>query len=354
MVASPAFMIGAARPVIRTSGLSAICGQHVTDAPVAPASPSAATVTMTGSPGITLQTLLYEPNPTSSSISDKDEMCNRIYRQVFGNAYVMESERETLWKYESMYRCGQISVKEFVRAIALSETYRRRFFSCCGPFRSVELRFKHLLGRAPSRAEFSTHIKRQTDEGYEADVNSIIDSPEYEAAFGNDYVPGIQFKGTYLPNEEFNKMCSIYSSPGTTDKSLTIRASELGVDNANHVLSLDGAGIPSKLVSIAAGAPTAFTRVKRAIPSRPDLDIGVDVNASLIKPSASTEKSLQRKRVAICDGNYMYLTDEEAAEYTEQSLAGRVADSLAKSEAASAAAEIEALQAKIAQLSAVV
>lgn len=356
MVANPAFMIGAARPVVRTSGLSAVCGQRVVDASAAPAHPSAPKFTMTGSPGITLQTLLYEPNPTTSSIGDKDVMCNLIYRQVFGNAYVMESERATLWKYESMYRCGQITVKEFVRGIALSETYRRRFFSCCGAFRSVELRFKHLLGRGPTRAEFSTHIRRQTEEGYEADVNSIIDSDEYEAAFGDDYVPGIQFKGTYAPNNEFNDMCSIYSSPGTTDKSLTGRASELGIENANHVLSLDGAGIPSKLVAIAAGVPSSFTRVKRAIPSRPDLDIGIDVNASLIKPAPAVvnENAAPRKRVTICEGSYMYLTEAEAAEYAAQTLEAATGASLAKSEAAAAAAEIERLQSKIAELSAVV
>lgn len=356
MVASPAFMLGAAQPVVRASGLSAICGQRVSDAPVAPSAASAATLSMTGSPGITLQTLLFEPNPTPSSIGDKDMMCNLIYRQVFGNAYVMESERATLWKCESMYRCGQISVKEFVRGIALSETYRRRFFSCCGPFRSVELNFKHLLGRGPTREEFSVHIKRQTEEGFEADVNSIIDSPEYEAAFGDDYVPGIQFKGTYSPNEDFNRMCSIYSSPGTTDKSLTGRAAELGIDNANRVLSLDGAGVPSKLVGIAAGSATASTRVKRAIPSRPDLDIGIDVNASLIKPTPDVvnENAAPRKRFTICEGSYMYLTEAEVKEYEAQSLAGSRGTSLAKSEKAAAATEIERLQAKIAQLSAVV
>lgn len=355
MVATPAFMLGAARPVVLTSGLSAVCGSRA--APTAAAAPSRASVTMTGSYGITLQTLLYEPNPVPASVEDKDIMVTRIYRQVFGNAYIMEEEIADLYKAQSMFRAGQIPVREFVRACALSETYRRRFFTCCGPYRAVELNFKHLLGRGPThQEEISEHVRRTIEEGYEADINSYVDSPEYEERFGDDYIPGITFKGTYTSSFDFNNMCSIYSSPGTTDKSLTGRAKQQGTGNSNHVLSLDGAGIPSKLVATAAKYSAASTRVKKAIPSRPDLDIGVDVNASLIKPAPAfvNENAAPRKRVEIAMGNYMYLTAEEAESYTKQTSESSAGASLAKSEATAAKAEIERLQARIASLSAVV
>lgn len=348
-------MLGAARPVVLSSGVSSICGARA--APAAAHAPAKAAVSMTGDYGITLQTLLYEPNPVVSSVSDKDVMVRLIYRQVFGNAYVMEEEIADVYKAQSMYRAGLITVKDFVRAIALSETYRRRFFTCCGPFRAVELNFKHLLGRGPtSKEEISEHVRRTIEEGYEADVNSFIDSVEYDQRFGTDYIPGITFKGTYTSSLDFNNMCSIYSSPGTTDKSLTIRAKTQSTPNSNQVLSLDGAGIPSKLAATAAGQSSAFTRVKAALPLRPDLDLGVEVGQSLIKPyspSTNDQTTPAKKRVEISMGNYMYLTAEEAAVYNFNTVQETRAVRDTKSEAKAAKAEIARLQAKIANLSAV-
>nr|AAP80714.1 phycobilisome 27.9kD linker polypeptide [Griffithsia japonica] len=42
---------------------------------------------------ITLDTLVYHPTPTISGVEDKDLICYNVWKQVFGNAYVMESER---------------------------------------------------------------------------------------------------------------------------------------------------------------------------------------------------------------------------------------------------------------------
>lgn len=314
---------------------------------------------MVMAPGITLQNLIYVPSPVVSSIEDKETLCNLVVKQVFGNAYVMESEREEVYMAESMFRRGAIPLKEFVRACALSSTYRRRFFECCGPYRAVELNFKHLLGRGPnSQAEISEHVQRMVNEGFEAEINSYIDSIEYDQKFGEDDIPGMVFKGTYTPIEEFNRMCAIYSSPGTTDKSLTIRAKQIGVENPNTVLSLDGAGVSSKLVSLASEAkvPTPFTNVKKGIPSRPDLEHGVDVNVSLIQPTAPVvnEDSAPRKRFEVSMGNYMYLTEEEAEMFRAQNLEERQIESLVKAERQAASDEIERLQGRIDELSAVI
>lgn len=356
-MSTPAFMLGAARPVVLSSGVSSICGARAAPAAAhAPANPAKTAVSMTGDYGITLQTLLYEPNPVVSSVSDKDVMVRLIYRQVFGNAYVMEEEIADVYKAQSMYRADLISVQEFVRAIALSETYRRRFFTCCGPFRAVELNFKHLLGRGPtSKEEISEHVRRTVEEGYEADINSFIDSEEYNQRFGSDYIPGVTFKGTYTSSFDFNNMCSIYSSPGTTDKSLTVRAKTQGTANSNHVLSLDGAGIPSKLAATAAGQSSASTRVKAALPLRPDLELGVEVGQSLIKPYSSPANNQgipAKKRVEISMGNYMYFTPEEAAAYNANYVQETRDVRDVKAEAKAARAEIARLQAKISNLSA--
>ena len=56
-----------------------------------------------------------------------ETLINAVYRQVLGNAYVMESER--LAVPESQFKMGDMSVREFVRAVAKSALYRDRFFT---------------------------------------------------------------------------------------------------------------------------------------------------------------------------------------------------------------------------------
>ena len=105
-----------------------------------------------------------------------------------GNPHLMESERAMA--AESRYAEGYLSTRELVRAIALSPEYSRRFFETNAPYRFVELNFKHFLGRAPkSQAELSEHIQILANDGYEAEINSYLDSAEYQNTFGEDTVP---------------------------------------------------------------------------------------------------------------------------------------------------------------------
>ncbi len=311
--------VGGVNTISLQNGLRHICGTAPARTARNNTSKSTTTKMVIGDQGITLQRFLFEPNPGAISVEDKDIMCTRVWKQVFGNAYVMEEERAEVYKAESMYRAGQIPLREFVRAVALSETYRRRFFECCTPMRAVELNLKHLLGRGPvSKAEMSEHIARIANEGFEADINSYIDSEEYEKAFGDDYIPGPQFKGTYPTIEEFNRMCSINGSPGRTDKSLTTRANEIGIENSNRVLSLDGAGVASKFfMTTMMEGTSGFVGIKRGVPGRSNVDFGEFVAA----PSISNEKSDPSRRVEIVPGSYMFLSASEEAAYKEQARA---------------------------------
>lgn len=122
------------------------------------------------------------------SKSDVDLVIRAAYRQVLGNSYVMESERLTV--AESQLKQGNISVREYVRQIALSEMYRARFFETCPRMRLIELNFKHLLGRAPESAEeMADHAQLLDRGGLEMEINEYIDSDEYHHAFGEDTVP---------------------------------------------------------------------------------------------------------------------------------------------------------------------
>ena len=68
--------------------------------------------------------------------------------------------------------------------------YKSRFINNCPRYRTHELNFKHLLGRAPdSYQETIYHSNILDTQGYEADIDCYIDSPEYQEAFGENIVP---------------------------------------------------------------------------------------------------------------------------------------------------------------------
>lgn len=136
---------------------------------------------------------LFEDTPPlelvpGRSLEEIESIIRAVYRQVLGNAYVMESERATI--PESQLKNGKLSVREFVRAVAKSELYRSRFFDTCPRYRFIELNFKHLLGRAPDGYdEMKAHSGLLDDGGYEAEIDSYIDSDEYQNAYGENIVP---------------------------------------------------------------------------------------------------------------------------------------------------------------------
>ena len=129
--------------------------------------------------------LEYVPGRSEEEV---ESIIRAVYRQVLGNAYVMESERAVV--PESQFKRGELSVREFVRAIAKSDAYMSRFFETGPRYRFIELNFKHLLGRAPnSFEEMKAHSANLDQSGYEAEIDSYLDSDEYQEAYGEFIVP---------------------------------------------------------------------------------------------------------------------------------------------------------------------
>ena len=126
----------------------------------------------------------YSPDDTAAL----EEVIAASYRQVFGNAHVMDFERCT--ELEAQLCNGDLDVRNFVRGLAKSSFYKSRFFSGVAPQRGIELNFKHLLGRAPhAQAEVSSKISLLAEHGHDAVIDSIVDSAEYLEVFGGDVVP---------------------------------------------------------------------------------------------------------------------------------------------------------------------
>jgi phycocyanin-associated rod linker protein len=151
--------------------------------------------------------------------SDVQSIIVSAYRQVFGNDHILQSERLT--SAESLLRQGDISVKDFVRALAQSELYRQKFFYTTPQVRFIELNYKHLLGRAPyNESEISEHVDCYVQQGYEADINSYIDSTEYQEKFGDSVVPYL--RGFETQNGQvtagFSRMFQLYRGRANSDR----------------------------------------------------------------------------------------------------------------------------------------
>jgi phycoerythrin-associated linker protein len=147
-------------------------------------------------PASRLGVSLFDETPAVSRMPDSrpddlETIIKATYRQVLGNAYVMESERLSV--PESQFKRGELSVREFIRAIAKSDLYRSRFFESVPRYRAIELNFRHFLGRAPnSFDEMKAHSAVLDTEGFEADIDSYLDSDEYQNTFGENIVPYIR------------------------------------------------------------------------------------------------------------------------------------------------------------------
>ena len=115
---------------------------------------------------------------------------NAIYTQVMDVFSGKPTDLFRVTNLESKLRNGQISVREFVRDLACSEQYRKRFYTPYPNTKVLELLFKHILGRAPAtQAEVRQYNKLLADQGLKAAVQAMVDSEEYGQLFGEDVVP---------------------------------------------------------------------------------------------------------------------------------------------------------------------
>jgi Phycobilisome Linker polypeptide/CpcD/allophycocyanin linker domain len=156
-------------------------------------------------------------NPTES---DLQVVIRAAYRQVLGNAHLMESQQ--LISAESALRNGEITVRGFVRQIAQSDLYQSMFFNSNSPYRFIELNCKHLLGRAPlEQTEISQHVQTYNEQGYIAEIDSYLDSDDYIQNFGENVVPYPRSTSsqTGIKNVGYNRMLSLLGGAATSDTS---------------------------------------------------------------------------------------------------------------------------------------
>ncbi|MEO1005323.1 MAG: phycobilisome linker polypeptide [Cyanobacteria bacterium J06638_38] len=177
--------------------------------------------------------LELRPNWTQD---DAQGVIKAVYRQVLGNDYIMQSERLTAT--ESLLCNGSLTVRDFVRAVAKSELYKTKFLYDNFQTRVIELNLKHLLGRAVyDESEVIYHLDLYQNQGFEADIDSYIDSAEYEANFGEYIVPYYRGFATQTQQKTvgFTRMFQLYRGYANSDRSqIAGKTSRLAKDLAQN------------------------------------------------------------------------------------------------------------------------
>lgn len=120
--------------------------------------------------------------------SDIQELIWASYRQIFSEHLILESYRQP--NLESQLRNRAITVRDFIRGLAKSETFRSLVVETNSNYRLVDVCLKRLLGRASynKEEEIAWSIKVATL-GWGSFVDTLIDSEEYQSSFGNNTVP---------------------------------------------------------------------------------------------------------------------------------------------------------------------
>lgn len=120
------------------------------------------------------------------SPSDTGELIEAAYRQIFFHAFTADRERFL----ESQLRSGQITVRQFIRGLLLSNTFTKSFYDLNSNYRFVE----HVVNRALGRDVYSQAEKIAwsiviATKGRAGFIDQILSSNEYLENFGDAIVP---------------------------------------------------------------------------------------------------------------------------------------------------------------------
>jgi phycobilisome rod-core linker protein len=110
------------------------------------------------------------------------------YRQVFNEQQIIDHHRQVC--LESQLKQGQITVRDFIRGLVLSDPFRRLSYDANPNNRFVEICVQRLLGRPVynQRETLSWAIMLGT-EGLQGFVDALLNSDEYLENFGDHIVP---------------------------------------------------------------------------------------------------------------------------------------------------------------------
>ncbi|NEO32845.1 MAG: phycobilisome rod-core linker polypeptide CpcG [Symploca sp. SIO3C6] len=120
------------------------------------------------------------------SPGDIGTLIEAAYRQIFFHAFA--SDREPF--LESQLRFGQITVRDFIQGLLLSETFKSSFYEKNSNYRFVEQCVQRILGRdIHGEQEKRAWAIIVATKGIEGFVDELLGSDEYLDNFGYNTVP---------------------------------------------------------------------------------------------------------------------------------------------------------------------
>ncbi len=133
------------------------------------------------------QPIIYSAESLPSG-SEWDELIWAAYRQIYSEHQILKSDRQTF--LESQLKNGQITVRDFIRGLVMSDPFRRNNYDTNSNYRFVELCVQRVLGRDvySEREKIAWSIVIAT-KGIEGFIDELLDSEEYLENFGFETVP---------------------------------------------------------------------------------------------------------------------------------------------------------------------
>ncbi|MGK7944617.1 MAG: phycobilisome rod-core linker polypeptide [Microcystaceae cyanobacterium] len=148
------------------------------------------------------QPRIYSIDTFFSSL-EVDQLIFAAYRQIFNEQQLLTSNRQT--SLESQLRNGQITVRDFIRGLILSDTFWQRNYQVNNNYRLAQMCVQRLLGREvySEQEKLAWSIVIAT-KGFQGFVDDLLNSEEYLSNFGQDTVP-FQRK-RILPQREIGEL----------------------------------------------------------------------------------------------------------------------------------------------------
>lgn len=131
------------------------------------------------------ETIIYSTDNVHSS-TEMDALINSAYRQIFFHAFKWDREVAL----ESQLRNRQITVRDFIRGLLLSNTFIDSFYNKNSNYRFVEHCVQKVLGRRVyNEAEKIAWSAIVMTKGVAGFVDDLLNSEEYIENFGENTVP---------------------------------------------------------------------------------------------------------------------------------------------------------------------
>ncbi|MEL6554557.1 MAG: phycobilisome rod-core linker polypeptide [Cyanobacteria bacterium J06621_11] len=133
------------------------------------------------------QPYIYDAD-ISFSESEKSDLIQAAYRQIFHEQHTLESYRQPF--LESQFRANQITTRDLIQGLATSDAFKRLNYESNNNYRFVEICIQRILGREvfneKEKVAWSIVVATQ---GMVAFIDALLSSEEYQNTFNDSIVP---------------------------------------------------------------------------------------------------------------------------------------------------------------------